>query len=350
MRFIKFTAFLILISLVIPLNLFSWISSRIEGTIVDEETGAPIINALVSLYMCKSDGDREYYTEEIDNVPDNRVETDRNGKFVFNDLKNGEYFLQVFKEGYAAVGPRVNYDWIYEGIGRLGIRLNYQYMGNWSHDKPGEIKRFLLKEGQIKHLSIKLEKEAILLVKLFEKTTAGTTPRDFRIEAKHSEYVDKLYGNSIDGEFKSKYLGEGKINLRIIIEAGYHDFFVDNIELKKGTTTTIERTCDYTIGQGIFGVITNKLTGQPIVISICIQKSDYSSNLFCTSTDKSGKFRIGGLDPGKYFLDIDYSDLVYEYEYTEIITLSSNEIKEYNKAIILKEIEEWKNGLYDYRL
>jgi hypothetical protein len=339
MKSIKITSFLILISLVIPLNLLSWISSRIEGTIVDEETGAPIISALVSLYTCKSDGDREYYTEEIDNVPDNRVETDRDGKFAFNDLKKGEYFLQVFKEGYAAVGPRVNYDWIYEGIGRLGIRLNYQnqYMGNWSHDKPGEIKRFLLKEGQIKHLSIKLEKEAVLLVKLFEKTTAGTTPRDFRIEAKHSEYVDKIYGRSVGGEFKSKYLGEGKIDLIIITGASYRDFHVDNIDLKKGTTTTIERTCDYTSGQGIFGLITNKLTGQPIDISICIQKSDYSSNLFCTSTDKNGKFRVGGLEPGKYIFIIDYWDLTHKYKYKEIITLNPNEIKEYNKAILLQE-------------
>jgi hypothetical protein len=343
MKGIKSFVLFFLVLGIVQVNLCPLVTSRVQGIVVDEETGSPIINALVSLYTCKSDGDREYYTEESDSGPTNRVETDGEGKFVFNDLKKGEYFLQVFKEGYAAVGPRVNYDWIYKGIGRLGIRLNYQlkYLGNWSHDKPGEIERFLLKEGQIKHFSIKLEKEAVLLVKLFEKTTDGTTPRDFRIEAKHSEYVDKIYGKSTDGEFKSKYLGEGKINLRIIIEAGYYDFHVDNIDLKKGKTTTIERTCDYTSGQGIFGVITNKLTGQPIDgVSIWLQKSDKSGDLFTAEIDRNGKYRIGGLAPGKYYLDIDYLDLVYEYEYTEIITLKPNEIKEYNKAIILKEIEE----------
>jgi hypothetical protein len=196
-------------------------------------------------------------------------------------------------------------------------------------------------EGQIKHLRIKLEKEAVLKVKLFEKTTNGTTPGDFGIEARHSEYVDTLYGKSIGGEFKSKYLGEGKINLTIIAGAGCPAIYIDNIDLEKGTTTTIEHTCDYTIGQGIFGVITNKLTGQPIdAVGICIQKSDYSSNLICTTTDENGKFRIGGLEPGKYFLHIDYLDLVYEYEYTEIITLKPNEIKENNKAILLKEVVE----------
>lgn len=338
----RFVLFFLVLGIV-HVNLFSLITSRVEGIVVDEETGSPIINALVSLYTCKSDGDRGYYTEESDYGPDNRVETDGNGKFVFNDLKEGEYFLQVFKEGYAAVGPRVNYDLIYKGIGRLGIRLNYKikYLGTWSHDKPGEIKRFLLKEGQIKHFRIKLEKEAVLLVKLFEKTTAGTTPRDFGIEARHSEYVDKLYGKSIDGEFKSKYLGEGIIDLRIIIEAGYHDFHVDNIDLKKGTTTTIERTCDYTIGQGIFGVITNKLTGQPIDdVSVWLQKSDKSGDLFTAEIDGNGKYRLGGLTPDKYILTIHYLDLIYRCEYTEIITLSPNEIKEYNKAIILKEIKE----------
>jgi hypothetical protein len=337
----SFVLFCLVLGLV-HVNLFSLITSRVQGIVVDEETGSPIINALVSLYTCKSNGDGEFYTEKSDTGPANRVQTDGNGKFVFNDLKKGEYFLQVFKEGYAAVGPRVNYDYIYKGIGPLGIRLNYklQYLGNWSHDKPGEIERFLLKEGQIKHFSIKLEKEAVLLVKLFEKTTDGITQRDFRIEAKHSEYVDKLYGNSINGEYKSKYLGEGKINLRIIIEAGYHDFHVDNIDLKKGTTT-IERTCDFTSGQGIFGVITNKLTGQPIDgVSIWLQKSDKSGDLFTAEIYSNGKYRIGGLIPDKYILTIHYLDLVYEYEYSEIITLKPNEIKEYNKAIILKEIEE----------
>ena len=61
---------------IVHVNLFSLITSRVEGIVVDEETGSPINNALVSLYTCKSDVDREYYTEKSVFGSNNRVQTD----------------------------------------------------------------------------------------------------------------------------------------------------------------------------------------------------------------------------------------------------------------------------------
>jgi hypothetical protein len=132
----------------------------------------------------------------------------------------------------------------------------------------------------------------------------------------------------------------------IVLNAGsnYPNFIIKNIELENGKTTSIVRTCDFTNGQGIYGIITDNKNKQPInditVEIYHISKSEY----YITSTNKKGLFRFGGISSGKYKIVISYSfyysDLsrgFKEYEITNIVNIGTNEIREYNKSFSIDE-------------
>ena len=69
-------------------NLFPWISSRIQGEVVDE-AGNPVNGVNVLLFDC---GDKSY------GHPFLTIITGTNGKFKYDDLKASNYSIFVFKK------------------------------------------------------------------------------------------------------------------------------------------------------------------------------------------------------------------------------------------------------------
>ena len=172
--------------------LFSGISSRIEGDVIDESAG-PVSGAWVLLFCC------------VDMTPDtscNRVNgsiTDNKGHFRFDGIESGVYALFVLAEGYASNGP---YSDILEvadnGPTSQTIEIPPQY-------------KFKVKEGQIKYFRIKLEKEAILKVNVTAKYPGGATPKSqlfSQITIKHPSYINEIDGmnETFETSYQSKYL------------------------------------------------------------------------------------------------------------------------------------------------
>ena len=346
MRLIKCTSFLILISLIVPLNLFSWISSRVEGTIVDEETGQPIAGAYVGLFHCSVKGIHLNYTLES---PDNKssceyIQTNDKGYFKFDDLHESDYFLAVFKEGYAAFGP-----FFYKKPDLFEETSGYA--------KSSQIERFYLKEGQIKHFKIQMEKEAILKVNVLRKTFEGIEPIDeFDITVQHSDFLEKLESNiksdlnespivkindkafegryiQTDEGFQTIYFKKGTVNIEIYPN-GYPPKTFENIQLKKGEVKLVEWVVDFTKPPVIYGIIKNKDTGEPFhVVYLTIQKQDEPNKYFYLKSysDKNGKYWIGGFDPGKYIFHMYSFGGDKDFDFKTILDFNSNSVIEINK-------------------
>jgi hypothetical protein len=346
----KFISFLLLISLLIPLNLFSRISSRVEGTITDEETGQPVAGAYVGLFHCSIKGIHLNYglMAPNDKAPNEYIETNAKGYFRFDDLHESEYFLAVFKEGYAAVGP-----FYYKKPGPFEDPVGYA--------KTSQIERFHLKEGQIKHFKIQMEKEAILKVNVLRKTFEGIEPIDeFDVTIKHSDFLEKFkenikpgsnenpylrkYKSVIDSAFEKKYIQtdegfqtiyfkKGTANLKIYFD-GYPPKTFEGIQLEKGKVKLIEYVVDFTKAPVVYGVIKNKDTGEPFHVAyLTIHKQDEPNKYFYLKSysDKNGKYWIGGFDPGKYIFHIYSFGGDKELDFKTVLDFNSNSIIEINK-------------------
>ncbi len=349
MRSIKFASFLIFISLVISLNLFPWISSRVEGTIVDEETGQPIAGASVGLFQCSIHGSFIRYTSRFNDKAGGRyIETNDKGYFRIDDLYEGEYFLAVFKEGYAAVGP-----FYYKKPG--------PFEDSSGRAETSKIERFYLKEGQIKHFKIQMGKEAILKVNVLRKTFESIEPIDeFHVTIIHSNFVDKLeefinldlnknlalkkHRPVTDMMRAKKFIptdeGLQTINFKkgtVDIEIspnGYPPKTFENIRLEKGEVKLVEWVVDFTKAPVVYGVIKNKDTGEPFhVVYLTIQKQDDPNKYFYLKSysDKNGKYWIGGFDSGKYIFHIYSFGGDKDFDFKTVLDFNSNSIIEINK-------------------
>jgi len=349
MRLIKCTSFLILISLLIPLNLFPWISSRVEGTITDEETGQPIAGASVGLFQCSIHGPFIRYTSRFNDKAGGRyIETNDKGYLRIDDLDEGEYFLAVFTEGYAAVGP-----FYYKKPGPLEEASG--------RAETSRIERFHLKEGQVKHFKIQMEKEAILKVNVLRKTFEGIEPvNEFDVIVKHSDFVDKFkesikpgsnkdpvlirYQREANMMYAKKYIPtdegfqtinfkKGTVNIEISLH-GYPPKIFDNILLEKGEVKLVEYVVDFTKPPVVYGIIKNKDTSEPFhVVYLDIQKQDEPDKYFflTTYTDKNGKFWLGGMEAGKYSLRISSMGGHREFQYETFLEIAKNSLIEMNK-------------------
>jgi hypothetical protein len=336
-------------SLLIPLHLFSWISSRVEGTIVDEETGQPIVSAHVGLFRCKIHGIFLRYTSLFNIKAGSRyIETNKKGYFRFDDLRESEYFLAVFKDGYAAVGP-----FYYKKPG--------PFEDSTGHTRTLEIERFHLQEGQIKHFKIQMEKESILKVNVLRKTFEGIEAIDeFHVSIKHSDFVDKVeesitpisnknpvlkrYQPETNTLYAKKYIPtekgfqsinfkKGTVNIEISPN-GYPPKKFENIQLEKGEIKIVEYVVDFTRPPVVYGIIKNKDTGEPFhVVYLTIQKQDEPNQYFYLKSysDKNGKYWIGGFDPGKYIFHIYSFGGDKDFDFKTVLDFKSNSIVEINK-------------------
>jgi hypothetical protein len=157
-----------------------------------------------------------------------------------------------------------------------------------------------LKEGQIKHLQIKLDKEAVLQINITKKLLKGITPFSIYslpgVSVKYSNSDDQNnYGYSaLDGKYRTHYLHEGEVDVKIGVE-GYPDKSV-HIKIDQGQTITIDHIADFTVGTVIHGVVTDKNTKKPIsFVQVFIQGVD------SINTDENGEYYFSAFEmPGIY--------------------------------------------------
>jgi hypothetical protein len=114
------------------------ITSRIEGVVVDYDTGAVIIGAEVRLFHVNSIGGRNP-----------KITTYNDGRFRFDDLRQGEYCISVYKEGYELYGPLTRQE-----LEEEDERNVTPYPLSYFKLRKTSVKdRIYLKEGEIKHFN-----------------------------------------------------------------------------------------------------------------------------------------------------------------------------------------------------
>ncbi len=317
---IKTILLIFLLLCLFRMNLVSLITSRIEGTVLDVENELSILEAKIALFKCT-------FTDiglSCDMI--NQTETDSNGKFKFDDILKGDYFLSVFKEGYAALGPLYEYYKIF-------VSLSYSDPnGSWITKNSDDINLFNIKEGQIKHFIIKMEKEAILKVYIKQLLPNGIEISPIalnRIIVKHNDFLDKetVFISNFPSCYQSLYFRKGLVSVEIR-PLGYPSKMFDNILLQNGKTTTIDYILDFTKGQVLHGFIKKKSSIEPLELVKIFLSNPITDRIAAkTLTDKDGEFLIGGIEPGKYNLWISYSR-TKEIDHEEIIEIKQNEKKE----------------------
>jgi len=345
MKPFKITAVLILFLLLMQGILFPRISSRVEGTVVDEETGNPIAGASVGLFSCLKSGIAIRYMAGINHKTNTfYIETDSKGYFVFDDLHETEYFLVVFKEGYASVGP-----FFYKKPGPFEDANGLVF--------TTKIDSFVLEEGQIKHFKIKMEKEAILKVSVFMKTFSCIEPIDeFHASIFHPGFSEKfeelikpgIINNAFterakklvpvkyiktENGFQTIYFKKGSVTLTIYAN-GFPPKTFANIQLEKGQTRDIDYIVDFTKPPVIYGTIKNKDTGEPFhVVYLTIKKQDEPNkyHYLKTYSDKDGKYWYGGIEPGKYIFHMYSFGGDKDFDFKMVIEVNPNSILEINK-------------------
>jgi hypothetical protein len=333
MKHFKLIIGVIIVMSFLQTNGFALITSRVTGTIIDKATGAKISGAdviLLSGIYAKNGG-------IVFDILAEKKSSSR-GFFKFDQLGQEDmdvssyYFLAVFKKGYAYYGPFgesfVDNIWFDEDrllndLERYGVR---EGLIDKSDVNIEEIDFFKLKQGEIKHFIISLEKEAVLDFKMFRKTPQGTILLDEDIVAQINIYHNKCLEKF---EYFSSFRLEGLKDGIAAIECspdGYPRQVFKNIRLEKGKTTSVELVLDFTTGQVLHGFVKKKETGKPHPF-VSIYFSGITNDFFLYfDSDVNGEFWIGGFEPGKYI--IEFHDIGIRYN--EIIEFKKDEKKEIN--------------------
>jgi len=289
------------------LNLISLITSRIEGTVLDIDTGLPVVGAKVALFKYGT-----VLKDLCDQISSGR--SNMEGYFKFDNLKMGEYSLLIFKEGYAPTAP-------------IHVLKKYLSADLGPHFKAGELTPFYLKEGEVKHFKINLKKEAVLNVTVYKKTPTenGILNEDATIIILDKESNSETF-DIFKGTYRSQYLKEGFYKVSIYI-SGFPEKIYDNIELKRETSTDIDYTFDFSKGQVIHGLVSDKASKIRLPYTDVIVKKVDENFSVGGSTNEFGEFWIGGLKPGAYFLKINRT-IFKKVDYKTYFKINENEIKE----------------------
>jgi hypothetical protein len=275
-----------------PGILFPGISSRVEGIVSDKDTDLPIAGVEVTLIL-----DHGFETMEW------KAKTDKNGYFRFdNQVYARGYYLQCYKRGYIPFLPEY-----YQSVKKELFRKVYQ--------------TFNLKEGQIKHVRIKLEKGGTLKGVLYKKDLSGVSVfknKSMFLGRKRSsdehlfpEHVTELGNIEVvtneRGEFEIDGLESSDEYFIEFLSFGYIYPTFRNIKIKKNEVTNIDFTVDLSNQTGVKGVI--KINGEiPHLGNVTMTPiTPGNSNLLwvCLSAiNENGEYSCQGLPPGKYRMEI----------------------------------------------
>ncbi|MCP4156935.1 MAG: carboxypeptidase regulatory-like domain-containing protein [bacterium] len=286
----------------INLELSAVVSSRIEGVVTDKDTKQPIEGVNVFLYL-------EYRSYRW-------AATDSKGYYKFDNVSpNSLYHMQFRKKGYVSFLPKYYSDY----IKREFFDIIY--------------KTFFVKEGQIKHVRIELEKGGTLEGVISKKQASGITGLEkvtliLVRKKKSGEYFFDDTANEItvmgvktneNGEFTFEGLepcdddpAAGDYSLELIVP-GYNSAPIRGIKIKKYETLNLEHTVDMTVTNGIKGTI--KINGEPpnmggFVLHSLAPDEQGVYRVFTGSLDENGCYYYYGLLPGRYKLAVSlyYSD------------------------------------------
>lgn len=330
MKGIKLIVLFFLVMGLFEVTLFSLITSRIEGVVIDFDTGAVIIGAEVKLIAITSI-----------KIKNPNIKTFNDGRFRFDDLRQGQYYISVYKEGYAYYGP--DYIFLNKGVHPLPKRMIPSKVGI---DFNSDVDCITLKEGEIKHLKVTLRKEAILEIHYTRKTSSGIEPLmseygpeyDFPelfsnfgatlFLEKPSSSVLRPTTKSIGKAIFENLHGDQTVKVKVFTE-GYPDTTYE-VNLEYGEKTIIDHVLDFTKAPVIHGFLKEKSTGKPYKGS-SISITDSNNNWISTDVDKNGEFWLGGFSPGRIRFSILFQsgrrDAERETLYLEI---GLNEIRELN--------------------
>ena len=283
---------------------------------------------------------------DIDFVILVKKKSNSRGFFKFDQLGkeymdvSSYYFLAVFKRGYADFGPfgesfvdKIWYDkeCLFNDLEYYGVK---EGLMDESDVNIEEIDLFRLKQGEIKHFIISLEKEAVLDFKMFRKTPQGTILLDDKIKRAvahiniyHNKYLENF-------EYSSSFrLGGLKVGIAAIecLPKGYPRQVFKNIKLEKGKTTSVDLVLDFTTGQVLHGFVKKKETGKPapgftIFFSRIINENEEYA-VEDNHSDRNGEFWIGRFEPGRYLINFFNRGI----DYQEIIEFAPGEKKEITK-------------------
>ena len=331
----KVWCLLVLAVVLMPVKGFPEVTSRIQGVVKDINTGEPIWEANVILLYC------ERY-EDICDKKDGTF-TDSKGFFQFHFLQKGIYRLLVYKEGYADFGPffKTKLENIKNGKGR---RSNPRLLGLSVVIEAFDKEKIFLQEGEIKHVTIELKKEAILEIRFKKKTQDGTGPlyyKDFTGKNTTDNFGAMVWIQ--DDDYEKTLLVPYKKDIGIMIfkglppgytvwawvgAKGYPDKSY-HITLEEGNTHIIDHLLDFTTGQVIHGVLTEKQSGKPLVGAIIsIYNLEVERQGCWDQTDCNGEYWLGGFIPGKYMMDISPlsvgEDVMFKLEINENQKLEIN--------------------------
>jgi hypothetical protein len=183
----------------------------------------------------------------------------------------------------------------------------------------------------VKHLVIKLQKEAVLVLKV--TPLGAAVSNEFTFKYSHSVYSDYVRYLEKTNEYRSYCLGSGKVDVIVYPCAGFPSKEYTGVEIKSGQTTTLEYVLDFSKGQLIHGFVIDKETKKPIKADITI----YGTQRISSSSNENGEYWLGGITPGKYEITIrgrfDPSLAEGHKYYETVIQISDNEKKEFNVEI-----------------
>jgi hypothetical protein len=277
----------------------------------DFDTGAVIIGAEVRLFPVSNP-----------TASNPKTKTYNDGRFRFDDLRQGEYYISVYKEGYELYGPFTKKELKEQDKGR-GFHHSYGYIKLITNPIKG---RIYLKEGEVKHFKISLRKEAIVEVLFFKKTEQGETPiksilgsGNLRLKASFCSARIVLPESKDDG-FKSEVVispsisEPGKVtfnnlsgeqNVNVHVYAYNYPQSIYQVYLNSGETTTIHHVIDFTSGMVVHGFIRPKNIEEPLyfIYGVTLKCANYRVRGII---EKNEEFWIKGREEGKCKLCLEF--------------------------------------------
>jgi hypothetical protein len=256
---------------------YSLIRSRIQGTFRDKETGQPLEGVVVTLFK----------KGPVKIFPNYEETTGNDGRFIFDQIKYGEYYIRGEKPGYVPYQP------LFKIMRAFNLKL-------------AEV--ILIGEGEIRHFDIQMEQGGQLLAKIFKKDENGVSPYtkfSAQIGFKAGDKITDIYtlgGISKGGEYFADGLQESdRYTLRVsAVEHTGYPKFETKFEIKKNEITTIEHTFDFTDNTGVTGVI--YLDNEPISIAGLYLVNSSGYTIAETSVSKASRYTFKNIEPGLYSL------------------------------------------------